>query len=160
MAKARFFAHVYIPMEYKKYAQKTREGDINKSSDILEPGSSVQIRYNDDNTLFKTIEDPLVAFPIIGLEKGDNAFLPLYRTVSRGTTSAGVEDQSIGRNMTWYVSKKVTYIGADVGAMVRVEMTEGSLDWTLFYNEKNLLTQVSEHYLLNGLGNFRSGATF
>ncbi len=160
MAKARFFAHVYIPMEYQKYAQKTPDGGINKSSDVVEPGSSVQIRYNDDNTLFKTIEDPLVAFPIIGLERGDNAFLPLYRTVTRGTTSASTEEQTIGRDMTWYVSKKVTYIGADVGAMVRVEMTEGSLDWTLFYNEKNLLTQVSEHYLLNGLGNFRSGATF
>lgn len=159
MAKARFFSHVYIPMEYKKYAQHSPE-DLNYSSDVLEPGSSVQIRFNsEDNSLFKTIENPLIAFPIKGLEKGKSGYQPLYRSISRGTKMVSGEEQPVTdkREMTWYVSKKVTYIGADTGAMVRVEMTEGSLDWTLFYNEKNLLTQVSEHYLLNGLGNFRTG---
>ncbi len=101
--------------------------------------------------------------------------MPLYRSISRETVSTPTkeappdrrestnedrvvkETKTKERDLTWYVSKKVTYLGADTGAMMRVEMTEGSLDWTLFYNEKNLLTQISEHYLLNGLGNFRSG---
>jgi len=162
LAKARFFAHVYLPIEYKKYAKTPPDG-IDYATDIVEPGSSVRITYNKDNSLFKTVDAPGVAFPIKGLEQGERAYLPLYRSVSQGTDLVEVGEtkrlENISkseRKMTWYVSKKVTYLGAD-GAMMRVEMTEGSLDWTLFYNEKNLLTQVSEHYLLNGLGNFRSG---
>jgi hypothetical protein len=163
MAKARFFAHVYLPMEHKKYAKKS-PGQLHYATDVVEPGSSVQISYDDKNTLYTSTKKPLVAFPTTGMgtegldEKGDEKapFMPLYRTVNRGVDKKG-DIIFNGRQMTWYVSKKVTYIGADVGAMMRVEMTEGSLDWTLFYNEKNLLTQVSEHYLLNGLGNFRTG---
>jgi hypothetical protein len=163
LAKARFFAHIYIPIEYKKYGKTPHDG-INYAIDIVEPGSSVRIMYDQDSSLFKTVDAPVVAFPIKGLEKGDKAYLPLYRSISRGNELVGTGETARLKNvsvseriMTWYVSKKVTYIGADVGAMMRVEMTEGSLDWTLFYNEKNLLTQVSEHYLLNGLGNFRTG---
>lgn len=163
LAKSRFFAHVYLPIEYKKYAKTPPDG-INYAADIVEPGSSVRITYNKDNSLFKSVGGVGVAFPIHGLSDADDAYLPLYRTVSYGNEliddvdgipTLTTTDKS-KRVMTWYVSKKVTYLGAD-GAMMRVEMTEGSLDWTLFYNEKNLLTQVSEHYLLNGLGNFRTG---
>ena len=104
-------------------------------------------------------------FPTRGLKDGQH--IPLVNTITRGTDIIKDEDgkftkeittQGIPREMTWYVSKKVTYLGAD-GAMMRVEMTEGSLDWTLFYNEKNLLTQVSEHYMLNGLRNYRTGSS-
>jgi len=181
LAKARFFCHVYLPIDYQKY----RKGVPKTSPDgtpaprirdfVVEPGSSVKITYDDESSLFKTIDSPLVAFPIQGLEKGKH--MPLYNSISRkrlatpikneagttvGTTTREPTEQfgsTKEREMTWYVSKKVTYLGAD-GAMMRVEMTEGSLDWTLFYNEQNLLTQVSEHYLLNGLGNFRSRGIF
>lgn len=159
LAKARFFAHVYLPIEYEKYSKS--KGNMNPSDLVVEPGSSVQITYDKNNSLNKSIDPPLVSFSIKGLESG--SFQPLTRTIARATSSENnfikVEEEK-ARELTWYVSKKVTYIGADVGAMMRVEMTEGSLDWTLFYNEKNLLTQVSEHYLLNGLGNFRAGGVF
>ncbi len=163
LAKARFFCHVYLPIDYSRYAKRTPSDIFKFNSNIVEPGSSVQIKYDENNTLFKSIKKPLVAFPITGL--GKDSLQPLYQTISRGSEFINVDgisqlkDITKTRTMTWYVSKKVTYIGADTGAMMRVEMTEGSLDWTLFYNEKNLLTQVSEHYLLNGLGNFRTGGT-
>jgi hypothetical protein len=95
----------------------------------------------------------LVSFPTKGLDI--DSYIPLRNSIIRGD-SEHFRNVEKDRIMTWYVSKKVTYLGAD-GAMMRVEMTEGSLDWTLFYNEKNLLTQVSEHYMLNGLKNFRVG---
>ena len=173
MAKARFFAHVYLPIEYSKYAVRVPPNDsVSKSvrAAIVEPGSSVKIELKDNNTLYTSVNSPLVTFPTIGLNK--DKFVPLVKSVSRGSkkiiterltetgraaTGVNYIEAEKEREMTWYVSKKVTYIGADTGAMMRVEMTEGSLDWTLFYNEKNLLTQVSEHYLLNGLGNFRAG---
>jgi hypothetical protein len=158
MAKARFFAHVYIPIEYQKYAKRVpSEGNLDLRASVVEPGSSVQITYNDENTLFKTIDEPLVSFPIEGLNS--DTHLPLFNSITRSDI-ANTEEDKYNRSMTWYVSKKVTYLGADTGAMMRVEMTEGSLDWTLFYNEKNLLTQVSEHYFLNGLGNFRRSGLF
>lgn len=161
MAKSRNFCHVYLPIEYKKYSQYSAP-DLNYEIEILEPGSSVQISYDESkNSLFKTINEPMVSFPINALEKGEKEYRPLFRSISRGTEFVGsqreINNLTDTREMTWYVSKKVTYIGEDTGAMMRVEMTEGSLDWTLFYNEENLLTQVSEHYLLNGLGNFRTG---
>ena len=165
IAKARFICHVYLPIEYDKYAKNIPENyslGFDLKAGVVEPGSSVQITYEPDNTLFRSIDLPLVSFPIKGLKKGQH--IPLVNSISRGTNIIQDEDGKYtkeiatqkNRTMTWYVSKKVTYLGAD-GAMMRVEMTEGSLDWTLFYNEKNLLTQVSEHYMLNGLRNFRSG---
>ncbi|KKN76663.1 hypothetical protein LCGC14_0368600 [marine sediment metagenome] len=168
IAKARFICHVYLPIEYDAYAKNiVSDESLSKGFDIqagvVEPGSSVQITYDPNNTLYRTIDLPLVSFPIKGLKKGQH--IPLVNSITRGTDIIKDEDRKFTkeittqgmREMTWYVSKKVTYLGAD-GAMMRVEMTEGSLDWTLFYNEKNLLTQVSEHYMLNGLRNYRTGS--
>ncbi len=167
IAKARFICHVYLPIEYEKYAKNLPANSslgFDLKAGIVEPGSSVKIEYQPNNTLYRSIDAPLVSFPITGLEEGQH--IPLVNSISRGTdviedsiTGKFTKEVSTqeGRSMTWYVSKKVTYLGAD-GAMMRVEMTEGSLDWTLFYNEKNLLTQVSEHYMLNGLRNYRTGS--
>jgi len=56
--------------------------------------------------------------------------------------------------LTWYVSKRISYIGVDGGAMVRLLMTEGSFDWTIFWREDTIATRISENYLLTGMGNF------
>ena len=56
--------------------------------------------------------------------------------------------------MIWYVSKKIVYIGQDSGYMMRLNMTEGSFDWTLFYREDTVITRLSEYYLKHGMGNF------
>lgn len=155
IAKARIFAHTYLPIKHAKYAQKGYRGDIETRNSIIEPGSSIIFTIEDNNMLYKSVNPPLINFKIEGLDKN---FKPLIQSVRRERISDGVFVKETGesetRQLIWYVSKKVTYLGVD-GAMMRLEMTEGSLDWTLFYNEKNLLTQISEHYLLNGLPNFK-----
>jgi hypothetical protein len=55
------------------------------------------------------------------------------------------------------VSKKIVYIGEDSGAMMRLLMTEGSFDWTVFYREDTQMTRMSEYFLMNGMGNFFLG---
>lgn len=158
IAKARIFAHTYLPIEYSEYAARSFEGDVTTRASVIEPGSSIIFTIDDRNSLYKSIDPPLVPFKIEGLQ--NEGFKPLIQSIRRERVERpGQFIKETGntkeRTLIWYVSKKETYLGAD-GAMMRLEMTEGSLDWTLFYNEKNLLTQISEHYLLNGLPNFKT----
>jgi hypothetical protein len=146
--KSRMFAHAYMPIEYQKYVR--RSGGLGLTLPIyltqrVEPGSSILFVNNERSTLSKSLN--VSKYKITGLDNSED-YYPLIRTVNRGK-----DDRKATRTLVWYVSKKVTYIGADVGAMMRIELTEGSLDWTLFFNEKNLLTQISEHYLMNGIRN-------
>jgi hypothetical protein len=56
--------------------------------------------------------------------------------------------------LIWYVVRKVLNISASGGYTMKLWLTEGSFDWTLYHREDTILTRMAENFMLNGMGNF------
>jgi hypothetical protein len=148
ISKSRFLGHAYLPMNYAGYTQ-TQEETIRVVTD-LEPGSSIVFKLEDGN-----VRRMPIATGLIPQLRGKSGDIVLVETQDQHQLEVVETDSTSGKSpLIWYVSKKIVYIGEDSGAMMRLNMTEGSFDWTVFYREDTQMTRMSEYFLMNGMGNF------
>lgn len=154
--KSRFVNHIYAPIDYKKYQANIKPTD----DPIIKPGSSIIVskpKEFDLDKQFITGLSPRASTLMNNFNKVQSIFgdAKLFRDkLGKENILEVFSDENGKYGMVWYVSKKVVYIGEDVGAMMSLLCTEGSFNWTVFYREDTQLTQISEYFLKQGLGSF------
>jgi len=207
IAKSRFTAHSYIPIEHveDRHAQKPAEGRAEEKYGInyqpIVAGSSLRFKMQEDNMLLnpssgtsldksnndmldrtnptdKNKNDIFDPHPFIYVKSRKDFYDSAQRESSALQNQLFAQENLLGMSqsqqnkikresaeaagkkaaekvtLVWYVSKRITYIGQDSGVMVRLLLTEGSFDWTIFWREDTIATRISENYLLTGMGNF------
>ncbi len=151
ISKSRFIGHVYLPINYAGY----KNLDTTRSNIDLSPGSSILFHIEDANVRAKTIQAGAVLPMLLGRTPDE---VIIQGQDQHQLQSIQVDGQTGSKStLIWYVSKKIVYIGEDSGAMMRLNMTEGSFDWTVFYREDTQMTRMSEYFLMNGMGSFFLG---
>jgi len=154
--KSRFVNHIYSPIDYKKYQVNVKSTE----DPIIKPGSSVIVskpKEFDLNEQSSAGISSRASLLIDSFDKVKGIFGngKLFRDrLGKENILEVFSDENGKYGMIWYVSKKVVYIGEDVGAMMSLLCTEGSFNWTVFYREDTQLTEVAEYFLKQGLGSF------
>lgn len=150
ISKSRFLGHVYLPINYSGYIGAASPGDN------MSPGSSILFYMEDDNVRSKTISTGLI-HELFGRSDTEVIIQGQDQHQLQSVRVLDPEGETTNKTLIWYVSKKIVYIGEDSGAMMRLNMTEGSFDWTIFYREDTQMTRMSEFFLMNGMGSFFLG---
>lgn len=143
LSKSRLLAHVYLPLQRRNKLLPLDTASsvvLRLPSDSLLRKSKSELPFGISNTVIKGIE-----------EEGFSVF---EREVVPMSTVVDQDAKPYRRPLVWYVSKKTTYVNSDVGAMTRLYMTEGAFDWTISFQEFNVITAITENFLVRGMNNF------
>lgn len=169
LSKSRFLGHVFLPADHIGYSQKSSDllkswvkkatGAVERDVPVVEVGSSIIFDVRDTNVQRRSLvvgggTQKAVNWVRSKLGKSDIGFA---KKVITGSSAHRLKTHNLdGDDLTliWYVAKKKVYIGRDGGYMMRLNMTEGSFDWTIFFREDTIITRLSEYYLMNGMANY------